>query len=210
MNDPIFPEANHHRRAITVRRNREPPRNDDGNIICEHADCQDDQPTFRLPSQWNKHMDRHERPYKCFESGCEEKLAFVSSGDYLRHQREVHDSGRKPRYSKFCPSEGCRRHISEPFARTENLREHIRRMHKSEANSYLELRERISAEPSTQKNASLGPHGVRDPATCLSHDNILQMEADSLRDIIMEKDRRIQELERQTMELEATNHGPQN
>lgn len=83
-------------------------------------------------------------------------------------------------------------------------------MHKLDANSYLELVENVSAEPSTPKNASLGPNDDRDPATCLSRDNFLQMEADSLHDRIMEKDRRIQELERQKMELEAMNHGPQN
>jgi hypothetical protein len=36
------------------------------------------------------------------------------------------------------------------------------------------------------------------------------MEAESLRDIIMGKDRRIQELERQKMELEAMSLDPQN
>jgi hypothetical protein len=83
-------------------------------------------------------------------------------------------------------------------------------MHKLEANSYLELVGNVSAEPSTPKNASLGPHDDRDPATCLSRDNFLQMEAESLRDIIMGKDRRIQELERQKMELEAMSLDPQN
>lgn len=52
MDNQLSPEGNLHRRGIVVRRNREPPRNSNGDIICEHTDCQDDQPTFRLPSQW--------------------------------------------------------------------------------------------------------------------------------------------------------------
>jgi hypothetical protein len=52
MSDLIPPEGNHYRRSTTVRRNQEPPRNGSGSIICEHVDCQDDPPTFRVPSQW--------------------------------------------------------------------------------------------------------------------------------------------------------------
>jgi hypothetical protein len=137
-------------------------------------------------------MDRHERPYKCLESGCEEDQGFGSTGDYQRHIREVHNSGQRPRYSEFYPYERCRHHVFKPFPRAENLRDYMWRMHKSEPNSYLELRGNVSAEPSTQKNASLGPYNVRDPATCLSGGNNLQKEAESLRKIITEKDRRIQ------------------
>lgn len=155
-------------------------------------------------------MDRHERPYKCSEPGCEERLGFVSTGDYLRHQREIHDNGGKPRYSELCPSTQCRRHVSEPFARAENLREHIRRMHKSEANSYLELVGTVLPDPGISKDPSVQAREDGSPDTCLSRDNLLQMEADSLRDRIVEQDRRIQELEQMKIELEAMSHGAEN
>lgn len=154
-------------------------------------------------------MDKHERPYKCHESGCEKTPGFGSYTDYLRHQREGYHSGQKPGYSRFCPYKGCHRHVNKPFKRAENLREHMRRMHKLETNDHLERGGDVYAQAGIPKDVSFKPHDNRNQATCLSRDNILQMEADSLRDMIVKKERRIQELERQIMKLEAMNRGPQ-
>jgi hypothetical protein len=118
-------------RTTAVRRSDAPPRNEQGDIYCMHEDCEDNPPTFRRACEWNKHMDRHERPYKCEHPNCLNSQGFTYSGGLLRHQREVHrmhQSATKARI--FCPFPDCPRNVSgEGFSRKENLEEHKRRRH---------------------------------------------------------------------------------
>jgi len=86
---PSMPE-NPIRLQGAYRRTRSPPRNEHGQMYCDHVNCQEKTQTFRRVCEWNKHMDRHERPYKCREAGCELNPGFTYSGGLLRHQREVH------------------------------------------------------------------------------------------------------------------------
>lgn len=44
---------------------REPLYNNDGKLYCNNPSCQGKNLTFKRPSDWKKHVDRHERPYKC-------------------------------------------------------------------------------------------------------------------------------------------------
>jgi len=74
-------------------------------------------------------MDKHERPYKCTESGCEKLQGFTYSGGLLRHQREVHKKNATTKATLFCPEPNCNRHSGTGFTRRENLNEHIRRRH---------------------------------------------------------------------------------
>jgi len=75
-------------------------------------------------------MDKHERPYKCKESGCEKLPGFTYSGGLLRHQREVHKIGATRKNSLFCDQPNCKRGPGgEGFTRKENLAEHKRRVH---------------------------------------------------------------------------------
>jgi hypothetical protein len=74
-------------------------------------------------------MDKHERPYKCAEPGCEKLQGFTYSGGLLRHQREVHKKNGTAKATLFCPFPNCNRHTGQGFTRKENLNEHIRRRH---------------------------------------------------------------------------------
>ena len=123
------------RQRVSVRRNQEPPRNADDEIYCNHAECSNDPPTFRRPCEWNKHMDKHDRPYKCVEPGCDKIQGFTYSGGLLRHQREVHKKNISTRDPLFCPYPNCNRHSGNGFTRKENLNEHIRRRHVGESSS---------------------------------------------------------------------------
>jgi hypothetical protein len=40
------------RPRLSVRRNRDPPKNAEGQIYCDHTDCQAAPPTFRRPCEW--------------------------------------------------------------------------------------------------------------------------------------------------------------
>ncbi|KAK5944568.1 hypothetical protein PMZ80_003850 [Knufia obscura] len=116
--------------TYSARPEREPPRNENGEIICTHDACRDKTETFRRPCEWNKHMDKHERPYKCSEPTCEQNPGFTYSGGLLRHMREVHKKGVGPaRRPLFCPHANCIRSTGEGFTRRENLEEHLRRRH---------------------------------------------------------------------------------
>lgn len=116
--------------TYSARPEREPPRNENGDIVCIHEACRDKNETFRRPCEWNKHMDKHERPYKCNEPTCEQNPGFTYSGGLLRHMREVHKKGVGPtRKPLYCPHANCIRSTGEGFTRRENLEEHLRRRH---------------------------------------------------------------------------------
>jgi TATA-binding protein-associated factor Taf7 len=77
-------------------------------------------------------MDKHERPYKCREPGCDKIRGFTYSGGLLRHQREVHKKNQSMGRELYCQYPNCNRSNSQPFTRQENLKEHIRRRHVTE------------------------------------------------------------------------------
>lgn len=117
------------RHRVSIQRTQEPPRNENDEIYCNHEECGEHPPTFRRRCEWNKHMDKHERPYKCTEPGCEKLQGFTYSGGLLRHQREVHKKNGTAKATLFCPDPNCNRHTGQGFTRKENLNEHIRRRH---------------------------------------------------------------------------------
>lgn len=80
-------------------------------------------------SFYSKHMDKHDRPYKCLEDGCEKLPGFTYSGGLLRHEREVHHKHGGPKKHFMCPHANCKRASGKGFSRQENLNEHLRRVH---------------------------------------------------------------------------------
>jgi len=79
-------------------------------------------------------MDKHDRPYKCQEPGCEKLQGFTYSGGLLRHQREVHKMHGGTKKALYCPIVTCKRHTGSGFTRKENLSEHMRRVHRQGTN----------------------------------------------------------------------------
>ena len=77
----------------------------------------------------SKHMDKHDRPYKCLEPGCDKIQGFTYSGGLLRHQREVHKKNINAKKPLMCPYADCNRSTGNGFTRQENLKEHLRRRH---------------------------------------------------------------------------------
>lgn len=79
-------------------------------------------------------MDKHTRPYVCEEIGCEKIQGFTYSGGLHRHQREVHHQHGGPKAFCLCPHRDCKRSlIGRGFTRKENLVEHLRRVHRGDA-----------------------------------------------------------------------------
>ncbi|KAK7181364.1 C2H2 transcription factor [Paraphaeosphaeria sporulosa] len=121
-------DADSPRRNHAYKRAEEPPRNHDGKMICKHSECAGQ--TFDRKCEWSKHMDKHDRPYKCNFQGCEKLQGFTYSGGLLRHEREVHKMHGGTKKSLFCPFADCKRSSGAGFTRKENLAEHIRRVHR--------------------------------------------------------------------------------
>ncbi|KAK0116290.1 hypothetical protein ONS95_013312 [Cadophora gregata] len=88
---------------------------------CQWAGCPDKR-VFRQESAFRRHMNKHERPYKCTTSNCKAR-EFTNPGDLKRHQRTVHSKG-----AFFCPISSCKRH-ARGFGRKDNRDEHLKRVH---------------------------------------------------------------------------------
>ncbi|SMY19671.1 unnamed protein product [Zymoseptoria tritici ST99CH_1A5] len=106
----------------------DPPRNEANKYICNYADeCVGI--TFDRKCEWSKHMDKHDRPYRCPHASCAKLQGFTYSGGLLRHEREVHGKHGGPKSALMCPFTECKRHTGKGFTRKENLNEHLRRVH---------------------------------------------------------------------------------
>lgn len=114
------------RRQQAHKRLEEPPRDSNGKMTCRHTECKG--VTFDRKCEWSKHMDKHERPYKCRYQGCEKLQGFTYSGGLSRHEREVHRTQTK---AIFCHFQDCKRSTGTGFTRKENLAEHLRRVHRN-------------------------------------------------------------------------------
>ncbi|KAF7713159.1 Zinc finger C2H2 type domain-containing protein [Penicillium ucsense] len=200
---------------LSVRRARDPPKNAEGQIYCDHADCQAAPPTFRRPCEWNKHMDKHDRPYKCFEPGCDKIQGFTYSGGLLRHQREVHKKNNDSKKPLMCPYADCNRSTGNGFTRQENLREHLRRRHMhtddgSTASILVDMPWERANELEGVRANSLPATGIKrrhdSPLGDLpSHEDTgddLHNEVKRLRREVQEKDRRLEQLERIVADLQ--------
>ncbi|KAJ5247532.1 hypothetical protein N7468_002515 [Penicillium chermesinum] len=175
------------RPRLSVRRARDPPKNADGQIYCDHLDCQEHPPIFRRPCEWNKHMDKHDRPYKCYEPGCDKVQGFTYSGGLLRHQREVHKKNTDAKKPLMCPYADCNRSTGNGFTRQENLREHLRRRHMHTDDGGVpsimvdmpwERANELEGLPGTEENGDI-------------HNEVKRLRLE-----VQEKDRRLEELER--------------
>jgi hypothetical protein len=108
---------------------REVTKGEDGRFVCNWTGCTEEVRSFNRKCEWSKHMDKHDRPYKCPAEGCEKLPGFTYSGGLLRHQREVHNLHGGPRKQLNCPHPNCKRFSGKGFSRQENLNEHLRRVH---------------------------------------------------------------------------------
>jgi hypothetical protein len=108
---------------------------------------------FDRKCEWSKHMDKHDRPYKCTVKGCEKLQGFTYSGGLLRHEREVHKMHGGTKKSLYCPFHDCKRSSGSGFTRKENLAEHVRRVHRSTSVS-SDLGRMVIPRPDTQEEAT--------------------------------------------------------
>ncbi|KAI1372936.1 hypothetical protein F4677DRAFT_431292 [Hypoxylon crocopeplum] len=126
--DPGRPRLHSRQKAIP-RPDRNPTKNRDGKYVCTFPGCTEQVKAFARKCEWEKHMDKHDRPYKCSHPSCKSQPGFTYSGGLLRHEREVHNKHGGPKNPLTCPHQNCKRHEGKGFTRPENLNEHLRRVH---------------------------------------------------------------------------------
>ncbi|KAK5107027.1 hypothetical protein LTR62_001916 [Meristemomyces frigidus] len=114
------------RASKSVKRDA-PQVNANGKMYCSVPECGGE--TFDRKCEYNKHMDKHQRPYRCANPDCAKLQGFTYSGGLLRHEREVHGKHGGPKAQLMCPVMDCKRHKGKGFTRRENLNEHVRRVH---------------------------------------------------------------------------------
>lgn len=176
----------------------------------------------------SKHMDKHDRPYKCSTKGCEKLQGFTYSGGLFRHEREVHKMHGGTKKSLFCPFPDCKRSSGAGFTRKENLAEHIRRVHRITSISAdlhglaiqdKMVRPKVKRSPiheSRNSKSSLDQlMKYRDEDTSLKRkrgvsdsensDDEMSSEIKRLRQENEEKDSRIKQLERTVIALQQEN-----
>lgn len=125
----------------------------------------------------SKHMDKHDRPYRCEHQSCAKLLGFTYSGGLLRHEREVHGKHGGPKAQLMCPHEDCKRHAGKGFTRKENLNEHIRRVHDSKPQSaqpVAQISQNLPYQPENLRDAIAGADEFHDTpvAQAVMVDNI--------------------------------------
>ncbi|KAG9241947.1 C2H2 transcription factor [Calycina marina] len=126
--EDIPPEEQREPSPIIQKPEREFVR-ENGRFICTFEGCTEEKRDFGRKCEWSKHMDKHDRPYKCLQENCAKLPGFTYSGGLLRHQREVHNQHGGPKKQLNCPHATCKRHHGKGFSRMENLTEHLRRVH---------------------------------------------------------------------------------
>lgn len=156
-------------------------------------------------------MDKHDRPYKCQDPDCDKLAGFTYSGGLLRHQREVHKM-HTPGKRLMCPFPNCNRSSGKGFTRQENLKEHIRRLHKTNGtpatdiglaqNDMFEVGHAAGLLSPTSRSTKR--RRLSDGSSNTSEDDIhsLREELVRLRRETQEKDMRLDELEKTVTDLQ--------
>ncbi|KAF2238059.1 hypothetical protein EV356DRAFT_335342 [Viridothelium virens] len=197
-------------RIVPPRREGEPPKNANGKLICI-VDTRCDHLTFERKCEWSKHMDKHDRPYKCSYPQCSKLQGFTYSGGLLRHEREVHKKHGGPRESLMCPYKDCKRSTGAGFTRKENLNEHLRRVHrraedehpsKSDDPSVLDQDDPAEAQGEDESDLLLGKR-KRDATMNEAATTSYGVSEDELRDEVKRLRRENEEQKRQNAEKDA-------
>ncbi|KAK3308950.1 uncharacterized protein B0T15DRAFT_123948 [Chaetomium strumarium] len=151
------------RRKAIPKPDREVTRNASGMFVCTWPDCSDQIKEFKRRCEWDKHMDKHERPYKCPEKACERVLGFTYPGGLSRHMREVHLIGLDDNERLYCTEQNCKRNVGKGkwFTRQENLDEHLHRVHGIDPKAKKDSREGSQTHGSDQNGNDAAAAGQK-------------------------------------------------
>jgi hypothetical protein len=117
----------------------------------------------RLTIYCRKHVQKHEKPYKCKVVGCRREGGFTTPNDLARHMKSVHKIGGSTK-SYRCAARICKSK-SKVWPRLDNFKQHCSRMHKEEDQNLLisryapsNLRDRFGLLLTAIPDPNLLPH----------------------------------------------------
>ncbi|KAK6839870.1 fungal specific transcription factor [Apiospora arundinis] len=186
---------------------REVVKNVNGKYVCIFPDCTEEVREFGRKCEWSKHMDKHDRPYKCAVDGCEKLPGFTYSGGLLRHEREVHGKHGGPKNPLNCPHPNCKRYSGKGFSRLENLNEHLRRVHTNGASSgdmAADDHESIATTMEAAEHVSVGEKRKADDEDLRVEVKKLHVENGDLRAKLDAQERQFEALQEQMRQLQDT------
>ncbi|KAI0179123.1 hypothetical protein GGR52DRAFT_588879 [Hypoxylon sp. FL1284] len=129
--------------------------NYEGGLTCEICKTR-----LRTKSEFKKHKQRHDKPYKCDVEGCLRIVGFSTPNDLDRHKRSLHPDERAAGNRYRCPIGVCRTR-DKIWPRADNFRAHMKRVHQKELSSDDDLdyyRHRpLSVEDSSLVRSSTAP-----------------------------------------------------
>ncbi|QDS67837.1 hypothetical protein FKW77_007399 [Venturia effusa] len=101
---------------------------------------------LKCPSDYRKHMLKHEKPNKCNVPGCSREEGFSTINDLQRHQKSKHGIGIDTITTSFkCASPSCKNQ-AKIWPRRDNFKQHILRMHKGEDVNASEIKNGTSSD----------------------------------------------------------------
>ncbi|TID16450.1 C2H2 type zinc finger domain protein [Venturia nashicola] len=104
---------------------------------------------LKCPSDYRKHMLKHDKPNKCDVPGCSRLDGFSTINDLLRHKKSKHGIGLDTITTSFkCASSSCKNQ-AKIWPRRDNFKQHILRMHKDEDVNALISRSEIKSGTSS-------------------------------------------------------------
>jgi hypothetical protein len=133
----------------------------------------------------SKHMDTHERIYRCLQPECSKLKGFTYAGGLQRHEKHVHKMHGVVEF--YCPQATCNRAEGggKPFTRKENRADHLQRKHNNKVTT------------SSMANRPIAPNtGMkRKRALSITEETEASGETARLKSTIEQLERRIEQLE---------------
>ncbi|KAI4867329.1 hypothetical protein F4820DRAFT_457023 [Hypoxylon rubiginosum] len=93
---------------------------------------------LKTKSEYKKHKQRHDKPFKCEVPGCSRTEGFSTPNDLDRHKRSLHPDEKAAGSRYQCPIGACK-NKDKIWPRADNFRAHMRRVHQKTALSDDEL-----------------------------------------------------------------------
>ncbi|KAE8440838.1 hypothetical protein EG329_006400 [Mollisiaceae sp. DMI_Dod_QoI] len=189
----------------TLEQRQSPSLSADGKIICIEFGCTGDQ-TFRRPSDWQTHMNKHTRPFYCSIKTCHRgKSGFATKGEADRHVSLVHH---RRRLATTIPSDKLK--LAKASAGTDIAGESAGSIEERVSTSTQDKRKRVSTndfdaipaanEASDQNNAL---ENVLKRAKVVDHSTDVASSTTSREeDLVKENEKLRRQLERKSEELE--------
>ncbi|KAI1140402.1 hypothetical protein F5Y05DRAFT_411458 [Hypoxylon sp. FL0543] len=122
--------------------------NVEGSRICETCNK-----LLKTKSEFKKHKQRHEKPFKCNVKNCTRPEGFSTPNDLDRHIRSLHPDENVNGNRYRCPIGACR-NKDKIWPRADNFRAHMKRVHRKEVTTDEDL-DQYKFSPAAPSKAAL-------------------------------------------------------